>query len=193
MIDTDPLIVLLDTSILYPARIRDILLQLAVQDLFTPKWSYEIRQELIDSIRNTRPDIADHFYERTIRQMDAVLKDAFVVNFEHHTKDLILPDRNDRHILAAAIQGQCDLIVTANLRDFPGQILDSWGIDSRSPDEFLSLLLSERPNDFIEAVRIILNRLTSPSLTPEDYLDNMEEIGLISTANKLRQHVQHLG
>ena len=41
---------------------------------------------------------------------------------------LQLPDPDDRHVLAAAIVGRCDVIVTQNIQDFPEAALAPYGI-----------------------------------------------------------------
>ena len=50
---------------------------------------------------------------------------------------LKLPDPDDRHVLAEAIVSRCDVIVTANLKDFPVSVLEPSGIEAQHPDEFL--------------------------------------------------------
>jgi hypothetical protein len=51
--------------------------------------------------------------------MDAALPGAMVEHFEHRIPGLTLPDADDRHVLAAAIEAGADVIVTFNTRDFP--------------------------------------------------------------------------
>ena len=51
--------------------------------------------------------------------MDRHFPDALVVGFEPLIDGLTLPDADDRHVLAAAIRGQADVIITQNLKDFP--------------------------------------------------------------------------
>ena len=58
--------------------------------------------------------------------------------YESLIPSLDLPDPDDRHVLAAAIVGRCDVIVPQNLKDFPANVLDRYGIDKQHPDEFLS-------------------------------------------------------
>src|SRR6266536_330426 len=50
---------------------------------------------------------------------------------------LIRLDPDDRHVLAAAIKAGAQVIVTADLADFPGEYLAQWGIEARGLDDFV--------------------------------------------------------
>ena len=66
---------------------------------------------------------------------------------------IALPDPNDRHVVAAAIIGRADVIVTANLRDFPSEALDRYNIEAQHPDEFIRHLIDLTPVVVVDAVR----------------------------------------
>ena len=110
---------LLDANVLYPAGLRDFLLRLANQYLYSPLWSVDIHAEWIGSILADRPDLTADVLERTRAVMDRHFPDAVVTGYSARTASLDLPDAGDLHVLAAAIEGGADLIVTLNLRDFP--------------------------------------------------------------------------
>ncbi|MBV8882949.1 MAG: GNAT family N-acetyltransferase [Chroococcidiopsidaceae cyanobacterium CP_BM_RX_35] len=55
--------------------------------------------------------------------MDQATRDSLVTGNESIIPSLSLPDPDDQHVLAAAIVGHCDVIVTQNLRDFPTEEL----------------------------------------------------------------------
>ena len=56
---------------------------------------------------------------------------------------LSLPDADDRHVLAAAIAGGADVLMTLNRRDFPTRTLARHGVLLREPDGFLAELNAE--------------------------------------------------
>ena len=94
---------LLDANVLYPAPMRDILLQLAVTDLFRAKWSAEIHGEWIEALLRNEPHRDRAVLERTRSLMDQSVRDCLVTGHEILVPQLELPDPGDRHVLAAAI------------------------------------------------------------------------------------------
>ena len=83
-------------------------------------------------------DLSAERLARTRTLMNEAVRDCLVTGYEDLIASLSLPDPNDRHVLAAAIKGRTDVIVTLNLRDFPAERLDRWGIEAQHPDEFLT-------------------------------------------------------
>jgi hypothetical protein len=94
----------LDASVLYPAPLRDLLLELAVSDLYRAKWSDAVHEEWITAVLENRPDLTRAQLERTRDLMNAHARDALVTDFEQLIDILELPDPDDRHVLAAAIR-----------------------------------------------------------------------------------------
>jgi predicted nucleic acid-binding protein len=118
---------LLDANVLYPAPLRDLLLQLAITDLFRAKWTADIHREWIEALLRQEPHRDRTKLERTRALMDSHIRDCLVSGYESQIPTLELPDPDDRHVLAAAIVGRCDVIVTQNLRDFPDTALAPYG------------------------------------------------------------------
>ena len=83
-----------------PAPLRDLLLELAVSDLFRAKWSASVHEEWIRALLRSRPDLTAERLERTRRLMDAHVRDALVTGFEDLIGEIVLPDPDDRHVLA---------------------------------------------------------------------------------------------
>lgn len=181
---------LLDANVLYPAPIRDLLLQLVVEDLFRAKWTADIHREWIEALLKNEPHRDRSALERTRDLMDRATRDCLVTGYESLISSLELPDANDRHVLASAIVGQCDVIVTQNLQDFPDDALRVYGIEAQHPDTFLSFHLNLSPGKFCVAVQKVRARLKSPPYSVEDYLATLTRQGLVATVSQLTQFSQ---
>ncbi|MDH4185381.1 MAG: PIN domain-containing protein [Nitrospira sp.] len=177
---------LYDACVLYPAPLRDLLMQLALIDLFRAKWSHMIHDEWIHAILKNRPDLTAKNLSRTRELMDANVRDCLVENFEDLIPALHLPDPKDRHVLAAAIRGRADVIVTYNLKDFPDKDLAKYGIAAQHPDEFLTHLLDLSPGNVCAAAKIHRNRLGNPGKTVDQYLEALERQELNEFVSNLR-------
>lgn len=182
----------LDASVLYPAPMRDLLLELAVSDLYRAKWSNMVHEEWIRAVLENRPDLTRDRLERTRDLMNAHVRDALVSDFEQLIDILELPDPDDRHVLAAAIKGRADLIVTANLKDFPVDRLDRWGIEALHPDEFLTHQFHLSQPGFLQAVKTVRLRLKNPPKSVEDYLDTLRAQGLLATVKAIEPFDQFI-
>jgi len=119
--------------VLYPAPLRDLLMHLALTDLIRAKWTEAIHEEWIRSVLANRPDLTREKLERTRQLMNAHVRDCLVADYEDLIPLLTLPDADDRHVLAAAIRSNADVIVTFNLGDFPPEALTKWGIEAQHP------------------------------------------------------------
>lgn len=169
---------LYDACVLYPAPLRDLLMELALTDLFRAKWSSMIHDEWVRSILKNRPDLSSDDLKRTRELMDRHVRDCLVENFEDLIPALQLPDPNDRHVLAAAIRGRADVIITYNLKDFPETALQKYGIAPQHPDEFLTHVLDLAPGPVCVAVHTHRNRLRNPGKTVDQYLETLERQAL---------------
>jgi hypothetical protein len=177
---------LLDANVLYPAPVRDLLLQVAMTDLYKAKWTADIHREWMESILKNEPHRDRKALERTRDLMDANTRDCLVTGYESLIPSLQLPDPDDRHVLAAAIVGHCDAIVTANLKDFPAAALAPFGIDLQHPDEFLCNHLNLAQGLFCGCVQKVRRRLKNPPYSIDEYLDILTRNGLVATASELR-------
>jgi hypothetical protein len=183
---------LLDANILYPAPIRDLFLQLAAMDLFHARWTADIHGEWIEALLRRDPLRDRVALERTRSLMDQATRDALITDYESLVPTLSLPDPNDRHVLAAAIVGHCDVIVTQNLTDFPDKVLTSFGIVAQHPDAFLLEMLVWDTRTFCSAVRKIRDRLKSPPYSVNQYLAILEHQGLEATVAELQGCIELL-
>ncbi len=118
--------------------------------------------------------------------MKRVLPDADVRGYEHEIAGLTLPDNNDRHVLAAAIEGGASTILTFNLKHFPAEALAPFGLIARDPDGFLCDLYDADPEAIVavvDAARLNLSR-TAPSEIA--FIDTIERQRLLGFAARLR-------
>lgn len=105
---------------------------------------------------------------------------------------LSLPDANDVHVLAAAIAGHADCIVTANLSDFPSAILELHGLTAVHPDDFLVAQFDLDQISAIAALREMRARSKKPPYTVEEFAQIFERHGLVAMAERLREVAQLL-
>ena len=181
-----------DACVLYPAPLRDLLMHLAMTDLFRAKWSDMIHDEWTSNLLKNRSDLTAQQLAHTRNMMNAHVPDASVTDFEELIPSLKLPDPNDRHVLAAAIRGQADIIVTKNLKDFPAAALAPYGIEAQHPDEFVIHLLDLAPEVVCEAVRLHRQSLKRPPKTVAEFLATLELQEMPRTVEALRQFADSL-
>ena len=179
---------LLDANVLYPAGLRDLLLRLADRQLYAPLWSADIHREWMRSLLADRPDIETAVLDRTRAVMDSHFPDALVVGYEAIAAILDMPDPDDRHVLAAAIHGGADIVVTRNLRDFPIGQLAPHALAAQHPDAFIAELYEADSEAVLAAVRGHRAALRRPPRSAGDYLAALERLGLSGTASLLRTH-----
>lgn len=175
-----------DACVLYPASLRDLLLHLALTDLFRARWTDRIHEEWIGAVLNQRQDLTRAQLDRTRHLMNKAVPDCLVYSYEELVDALQLPDVDDRHVLAAAIRCQAGVIVTYNLKDFPEDALAPYGIDVQHPDEFVSHLFDLDPGAVCAAVRDQRDSLTNPTLSVDDLLNEFLARGLAETVAQLQ-------
>ncbi len=179
------MVAIYDACVLYPAPLRDLLLHLALTDLFRARWTDRIHDEWIRAVLRARPDLSAEQLARTRALMDTAVPDALVTGYEGLIGHLTLPDPDDRHVLAAAIRAQAGVIVTYNLRDFPAEHLRPYGIEVQHPDEFVAHLLGLSPGAVGAAVRDQRLSLKNPPRSVRELLDTLLSLGLASTVSGL--------
>lgn len=138
--------VIYDACVLYPASLRSFLMWLGVHELVRPRWTERILDECFDNLLENRSDLEPEHLERTRRLMCEAIPDCLVSGFESRIGVLSLPDPDDRHVLAAALEVDADFIATFNLRDFPDERLSAWCRGHR-PRRFCFSVRRQRPGN----------------------------------------------
>lgn len=176
-------VALLDANVLYPARLRDLFLRLAIDGLFDARWSGRILDECFDNLLTDRPDLPAVALDRTRRLMALALPEAMGEGFEDRIDSIELPDTDDRHVLAAALTAQVDVIVTANLKDFPARALPPT-MTAKSPDTFVGTLLDIDAEAVMAVIEVQAASLRNPPMTPEELLAGLAEVGLVESSRR---------
>jgi predicted nucleic acid-binding protein len=171
--DVDPSsahIALLDACALIPIRLTTALLWVAEAGLFEVLWS----DAILDEVERNLPKVG--ISSEQARRVGAMRRGfgaaALVDDFEHLIPDMTC-DAKDRHVLAAAVRGGADMLVTFNREDFPPESTDRHGIEVIHPDLFLVNLLAERPNDVVAALERGIAALRKPPQTMREFLASL--------------------
>jgi predicted nucleic acid-binding protein len=163
---------LLDACVLYPTVLREILMGVAGQGAYAPLWSARILEEWARAARKLGP-VAEVQARGEVAALRAAWPGAEVAVPVGLERRLHLPDADDVHVLAAAIAGGADVIVTFNATDFPRATLDEEGLTRASPDEFLIDLWRRSPGAVEAAAAAVVaeaERLSGQSWPVRDLL-----------------------
>lgn len=176
---------ILDANTLYPSLVRDLLLSLAGTGLYHARWTHKINEEWTRNLAAAKPELA-HKLPAVVRMMNEAIPDCLVENYELLIDCIQLPDPDDQHVVAAAIAGHADAIVTFNLADFPAGLLSPLGIDVQHPDDFVMNQLQLQEIVAIRAIKAMRARWKNPSRTAAELIDALEQRQLPMTADYVR-------
>ena len=179
---------LLDACVLFPVAVCDSLMSVAATGLYAPKWTQRIEDEWTRSLEQKSGRPPGSYTVRRDAMRDAA-PDWEVPEqaWNRIAPCLQLPDPDDVHVLAAAIAGHADCIVTANLKDFPENALAPFGIQVIHPDEFLIAQMDLDSLSVLAAFKEQRARLKNPVYTPSAFADALERNALVLTAQRLRE------
>jgi hypothetical protein len=180
-----PFTAIFDACVLYPAPLRDFLMWLGLSGRFRARWSQQSHEEWKRNLLLNRPDLTRAQLDRTSDLMDRAIPDGLVHGYQGLIAGLTLPDPDDRHVLAAAIRCGASVIVTFNQRDFPNELLASYGVESQHPDEFVDNLLDLDPAAVVAAAQRQRAQLKNPPADVDQYLDMLLRQGLVQTTKAL--------
>jgi len=183
MINSVRFTAVLDTNVIYPVIIRDLLFWFAHYEMYTPKWSNHIFAEWRSVME--RKGLSSQEADKRVERANLAFPDALVRNYETLLTNLSLPDMKDCHVLAAAIKSNAQLIVTNNIKDFPDAVLKDFDIKAKTADDFLTDLIDLNGGTAIEAFKEMVLHKRNPAMDEYAVLARLKEIGLTDTANYL--------
>lgn len=184
--------VVYDACVLYPASMRDLLIRLGQTGLYRARWTQRIIDEALRSLANDRRDLDPARLARTGELINTSIPDCLVTGYEPFVDSLRLPDMDDRHVLAAAIRAGAQVIVTSNLKDFPREALDPFGIDVQAPDSFVLHLIDLDPDAVADVLVAQAADLKRPPMTVWALLDRLGTAGLPEAMKAVRPWVEEI-
>ncbi len=187
----NPFVVVLDANVLFPFRVRDVLLTFTQEGLFRARVTDEILDEWTRNLIALKPHL-----EESVRQQEAAIRETFeecfVTGYQPLIAGLDLPDPDDRHVLAAAIRCSAQVIVTENHRDFPSEVLDDYGVETLGADDMLANTYDLYPSGGARALRRVRKRYENPPMTPSEFLLDLTRHGLSKLAAQARADIDYL-
>jgi predicted nucleic acid-binding protein len=179
----------LDACVLVPIVLADTLLRVAERGLYRPLWSRLILDEAQDAVLAVHPDLDREAVARRFQDMDDTFEDALVTGWEPLLDGIALPDPDDRHVLAAAMRGGAQAIVTSNLKDFPAETLAPLDIAAVHPDAFLLDQLDLAPPVVLDVLREQAAHTRRPKLDVGDVVARLARAGAPGFADEVTRHL----
>jgi predicted nucleic acid-binding protein len=170
--------------VLNPQTLRDLLLSRAGTGLFHACWTEQINQEWVEKLLLKNPTRRIQVL-RTLELVNDSVEDCLITGYEHLIESSVLPDPDDRHVVAAALVGGVDVIVTNNLSDFPPDILSQLGLSAQHPDDFLVFIIGVGGDIACDAIKAMRMRYTKPAMSEVEYVASIKAKGLVKTASLL--------
>jgi len=188
---------LVDACSLVSALGRNTVLSLAEAELFRVRWSEEILDETERALTGIfsahGKDGSDDLAAMQVKRMRSAFPDAMVEGYEELKLDSEgLPDRDDVHVIAAARRCRASVLVTENVKHFPSIVLDTFGVEVKTSDDFIADTIDLDPLLAVSALARMRSRFQNPELSADTLLLRYESRGFIQTADLLRPYVQQL-
>ncbi|KEJ87812.1 PIN domain-containing protein [Sulfitobacter donghicola] len=187
----NPFVVVLDANVLFPFRVRDVLLTFAQEGLFRARFTDEIFDEWTRNLIKLKPGL-----EESVRQQDTIIRhefeECFVTGYQPLIAGLSLPDEDDRHVLAAAIRCSAQVIVTENHKDFPVEVLEEYGVETLGADDMLANTFDLFPQRGARALRKVRERYRNPPMTSSEFLFDLTKCGLSKLSAAARAEIEYL-
>ncbi len=178
--------VFLDTCAIYGATLADTLLRIAEQGAFSPHWSADVLEELGRHLVE-HAGLDQKAATRRIAHMQAAFPNAEVTGYAHLIPSMICHEQ-DRHIVAAAARGRCEIVVTFNLSDFPPAALQPLHLAAVHPDDFLHDQIDLYPGRVERALAAQLSAYSRPRTSLAALLGSLARAGVPTFADEVRRH-----
>ncbi|MFF5172819.1 putative toxin-antitoxin system toxin component, PIN family [Micromonospora sp. NPDC000089] len=184
-----PFSVLLDANVLVPNALRDTLLRVTEAGFYRPLWSQDILAETRRTILRLRPSIDPNRLDMMFTCMNAAFGDALVTGYEPLVTGMT-NDIDDRHVLAAAVAGRADVIVTNNVKHFPQAAVGPLHIEVLKPDRFLCLQYDLAPAPVVDIIKRQSDETGRSAGKPRLSIDELLELLSNGGAPRFVEHIR---
>ena len=188
----EPPIAVYDACVLYPFHLRNLLVQCAVDRLVDARWTDEIHDEWIRNLTANDPTIPPNHLRAARDLMNAAVPTATVKAYEAIIPSIVLPDADDRHVVAAAVAAGASVIVTWNVRDFPAAELRRHRLQKLTPDIFLTRLYDQIPDAMIAAVARARRNLRRSKVSSKEFVAALRRQRLTRFVSKIEPNLSKL-
>lgn len=184
--------VFVDTNVLFPFSVMDVMLALTEDAIHEIVWSERLLAEwervIVREGRRSAKSAAA--VTQAVRRFfpDCEIE---VARYGHLVDEMPGDDPDDRHHSAAAVAAGADVLVTWNLADFPAGDLAERGVRVIDPDAYLCGLLRELPHEVAATVIRLAGEKRNPPVTIADAVARLAKAGLPVFADLLTGHLGH--
>lgn len=178
--------VFLDACVLLPMPTCDLLLRIADAKEYRPLWSPEILDEVERNLQASLDRTAEQA-KRRVEGMRRHFPDAEVFGYGSLVPQMTNHPK-DRHVLAAAVRANADLIVTFNLKDFPQSALAPYDLRAVHPDDFLCNQFHLNPPKIKRIAEEVVEDMSNPKIAHQQYLQGLRKVGLSDFAGILESN-----
>lgn len=175
-----------DTNVLYGALLNDFILELADRGLFRPLWSKDVLFELGKNLVRNGEDPT--LVEKRVGTMERYFADAMVAGYDNLVP-MMTNDVKDRHILAAAVRGAAEVLVTFNTKDFPLHSVEPFDLEVVHPDDFLLDQLDLFRGQTLRALVELVEGYDSPAMTVDGFLLALARAGAPNFVRAARSRI----
>ncbi|RZT27166.1 PIN domain-containing protein [Kribbella sp. VKM Ac-2569] len=162
----------LDANVIRGQQTTDVLLSLADNDVFEPRWTQHVMDEMR---RNRPPGLSEKAIDRRIGMMNGAFEDAMTETPPQELQDQMQADPKDKHVLAGAVHSESQVLVTDNLKDFHPPSTGPNAMRVEGLNQFLNRKLDEDPQRVQQGLQKMLDRSRREPKTMSALIDNMAE------------------
>jgi len=175
-----------DTNALYGSWLNDLLLRLADRGAFRPLWSADVLDELRRNLLKNGEQA--ELVDKRVGTMTSYFPDAMVSGYDELIAGMTC-DPKDRHVLAAAVRANAEVLVTFNTKDFPPDSITRFDVEVVHPDDFLLDQLDLFPGLVVAVLKELVAVYENPPVTMDQLLQSLARAGVPKFAQEVPRYL----